>query len=105
MKTLGEPNVCYECDGFEALASAAKNACAKSTECTEKKDTVSVSCTVMQQKIDDAEACMTAQDKLAEACFNKGYSEKRIDLRRTASQNSAHCRDTLDFKKGKKLCR
>jgi len=98
-------NACYQCSEYSDLSTKAEGACSRPTECLEQKVDTKADSQSMRAKIKAAGECRDAQTALAAACFNSNSSERRLEVLRGVGRHEAHCRDVLDFKEGKKLCK
>ncbi len=97
-------DICSSCTDYKERLDAVGAAWKKPDKCDEKKEETKADCKSMAEKISNAGAIKSALDKFR-VCFNGQLSEPRLERYRKASQNESHCRDVLDYKQGKKLCR
>lgn len=99
-----ERDICFDCANYKDLLEKAGSAWPKPDECVEEKNEAKVDCRKMEQHIANAMEIKSALRAL-ESCFNGQLSKPRKDRFSKANEREGHCRDVLDFKRGKKLCR
>ena len=97
-------DVCYECPDYQARLQRVAAGWKATDLCAEQKDASTADCAQMVSKIAAAVEIRQSLDEFKK-CFNGQLSKPRVERYAKASQNEVHCRDVLDYKKGKGLCK